>query len=118
MKQPALTQNQVAAAVERAVARADGKAEVKKIAALDEFDYEREREKTAEALGVRVGVLDKMVKRARAIPPCRTGVSMRALFRSMVPPCSMPCGRCFAATSSCRRVPTPHLRSGSCIRGR
>jgi Protein of unknown function (DUF3631) len=66
MKQPALTQNQVAAAVERAVARADGKAEVKKIAALDEFDYEREREKTAEALGVRVGVLDKMVKRARA----------------------------------------------------
>ena len=60
MKQPALTQNQVAAAVERAVARADGKAEVKKIAALDEFDYEREREKTAEALGVRVGVLDKI----------------------------------------------------------
>ena len=76
--------------------------EVKKIAALDEFEYEREREKTAEALGVRVGVLDKMVKRARAeeddsaLPHWRVDASpvpvdgaalldaMRAVFRRYV----------------------------------
>ena len=34
--QPALTQDQVTAAVDRAVARADGREEIKKIAALDE----------------------------------------------------------------------------------
>ena len=71
MKVPALTPGQINAAVERAIARSDGKdpgdiAEVKKLAALDEFEYERKREETAGALGVRVGVLDKMVKRARA----------------------------------------------------
>ena len=59
MKQPALTQNQVAAAVERAVARADGKAEVKKIAAHDEFGkltahlWSLLREESLKAMGTR-----------------------------------------------------------------
>ena len=111
--QPPLTQDQVTAAVHRAVARAEGREEIKKIAALDDLEYEREREPRAKAMGVRVGALDRLRKRERAekddsaLPP-----------RLTVPPCSNPCERCSAATWLCRRVPTPRLRSGSCTRGR
>lgn len=64
--QPPLTQDQVTAAVHRAVARAEGREEIKKIAALDDLEYEREREPRAKAMGVRVGALDRLRKRERA----------------------------------------------------
>jgi hypothetical protein len=64
--QPPLTQDQVTAAVDRAVARAEGREEIKKIAALDDLEYEREREPRAKAMGVRVGALDRLRKRERA----------------------------------------------------
>ena len=44
------------------------KAEIERLAALDSLDYDRQRTKSAKALGVRTDTLDKLVKAARGEP--------------------------------------------------